>query len=304
MFNTNDSLLWHHERNEIYTVKSGYRISRYEHGTRIGANDVLWKRVWELQVPPKLRDFMWRALREVLPTKVCLQSKGIDVDGLCPLCFSMETVDHTFLHCAKVVKCWHLVAIVNLTANDSLDGKFRRCGMIRNNYGRQPADVTQMDESQQSFLLNVGWSLFTDAALFHNEGATGFGCIAESAEGGWIGVVSGFQEGVFDPAVAEAIACRYAINYATHFLEGTGVVYTDSQVLVQALSSSKVDFSAYGLIIQNCKLLLDARPNIEVKWITRHLNRAAHSLARGSIRFSRYVIWETIPDVISSFYRY
>ncbi|KAJ8899152.1 hypothetical protein K2173_011780 [Erythroxylum novogranatense] len=252
MFNTNDSLLWHHERNGIYTVKSGYRISRYEHGTRIGANDVLWKRVWELQIPPKLRDFMWRALRGVLPTK-----------------------------------CWHLIAIVNLTVNDSLDGKFRqvwndsgkevaelfsfvawhiwnarndflwdakilspnqivynvvshllewrslnRIRSSQNNYGRQPADVTQMDESHQSFLLNVGWSLFTDAALFHNEGATGFGCVAESAEGGWIEVVSGFQEGVFDPAVAEAIGRRYAINYATHFLEGTDVVYTDNQVLV------------------------------------------------------------------------
>ncbi|KAJ8769655.1 hypothetical protein K2173_005258 [Erythroxylum novogranatense] len=201
MFNTNDSLLWHHERNGIYTVKSGYRISRYEHGTRIGANDVLWKRVWELQVPPKLRDFMWRALHGVLPQRQVWNDSGKEVAELFSfVAWHIWNARNDFLWDAKILSPNQIVynAVSHLLEWRSLN----RIRSSHNNYGRQPGDVTQMDESQQSFLLNVGWSLFTDAALFHNEGAMGFGCVAESAKEGGLERMQ-VSEGIFDLLVVK-----------------------------------------------------------------------------------------------------
>lgn len=44
---------------------------------------VLWKRIWSLQLPGKMLNFIWRACSNVLPTAVALQSKRVNVTSWC-----------------------------------------------------------------------------------------------------------------------------------------------------------------------------------------------------------------------------
>lgn len=41
---------------------------------------LVWKILWDLKVPPKVKHFLWRAAYEILPTKDHLWSKQILVD--------------------------------------------------------------------------------------------------------------------------------------------------------------------------------------------------------------------------------
>lgn len=46
----------------------------------------LWKGVWRMEVPNKVRHFIWRAVSEPLPMKKNLLKQCVVTDGICGLC--------------------------------------------------------------------------------------------------------------------------------------------------------------------------------------------------------------------------
>ncbi len=74
-----DQVLWHYDRKGEYSVKSGYNLavqirdSEYPVSSR--DESCVWQAVWKLNVPPKVRIFLWRALLNILPTMEKLQVK-------------------------------------------------------------------------------------------------------------------------------------------------------------------------------------------------------------------------------------
>ena len=69
-----DQWYWTQEEGGIYSVKTGYRvrmdpiISPFSH---------LWTKICHLQIPPKVRIFVWIALRGFLPTADNLRSRMV-----------------------------------------------------------------------------------------------------------------------------------------------------------------------------------------------------------------------------------
>lgn len=45
-----------------------------------------WNLVWVSDVPTKVRFFLWRACREVLPSQTNLKAQGLEVDRGCAFC--------------------------------------------------------------------------------------------------------------------------------------------------------------------------------------------------------------------------
>ena len=43
----------------------------------------VWKEIWQLKVPPKIKNFLWRACRNTLPTKQALMKRKIVADPIC-----------------------------------------------------------------------------------------------------------------------------------------------------------------------------------------------------------------------------
>lgn len=55
----------------------------------------IWKSIWNLKVPSKIRHFCWKALNNTLPTKFNLKNREVDNNMLCPICSNhVETTDH------------------------------------------------------------------------------------------------------------------------------------------------------------------------------------------------------------------
>lgn len=72
---------------------------------------------WSLQVPTKVRLFIWKLVSNLLATRVNLKTRRICEDDVCPACMSCkESVEHLFLGCYWVQSAW-LVAGLNVDVN-------------------------------------------------------------------------------------------------------------------------------------------------------------------------------------------
>ena len=72
----------------IYSVKSGYRFL-LENSTQFQStyqDAEFWKNVWSLEVPSKIKNFVWRASKDALPVKKNLLRRKISQDGQCEIC--------------------------------------------------------------------------------------------------------------------------------------------------------------------------------------------------------------------------
>lgn len=82
-----DTRIWHYNKNGKYTVKSGYWVvSEIMSSNMEFRTSGEWKNVWNLQISPKVKTFLWRAIRDCLPVRATLQRKGIPVPLTCVHC--------------------------------------------------------------------------------------------------------------------------------------------------------------------------------------------------------------------------
>ena len=65
----------------------------------------------------------------------------------------------------------------------------------------------------------------------------------------------------------------------------------DALLIVQALSSSTLDNSVFGIIISDCKFLLNEINQCKVLHTKRSANRVAHFIARASVSQSDLIEW-------------
>ena len=111
-----DSVIWAWTPNRNFTVKSAYRVAQRslkEGATRPDPGDcsdnakmkVIWKMVWQLDCPNKIKHFMWRVCKNILPTRNRLKVKGVGCEDCCALCGSSETSGHILWDCKLAKKC-------------------------------------------------------------------------------------------------------------------------------------------------------------------------------------------------------
>ena len=101
-------------------MKSGYQFLMNElHKEDLGPSSTatakeLWHAVWHLQVPSKVKNLVWRACRNSLPTKMNLVRRKIIIDGTCDLCQTLqEDVQHALYLCPKLTELWQSVPLWN-----------------------------------------------------------------------------------------------------------------------------------------------------------------------------------------------
>ncbi|KAM6553480.1 hypothetical protein CsatB_014242 [Cannabis sativa] len=103
-----DCWSWRGERSGSFSVRSAYdllQISTY--GQQNQPNSGFWHRFWHLKIPPKVKNFMWRAITNTLLTCLELASRNVDLSSLCPVCHNAgETASHVLLNCSFAFSCW------------------------------------------------------------------------------------------------------------------------------------------------------------------------------------------------------
>ena len=84
-----DQLIWVGNKSEIFTVKSAYYVAwKILEGCDKGESSTgdtqapLWKKMWHLNIPAKVRNFAWRLCTDAIPTMLNINKRGIQV-GVC-----------------------------------------------------------------------------------------------------------------------------------------------------------------------------------------------------------------------------
>ncbi|XP_021593063.1 uncharacterized protein LOC110600514 [Manihot esculenta] len=274
-----DKLIWHFEKRGFYMVKTAYycALSMLGQHLRVGTSD-LWKKVWALDVPPKVQDFIWRLFRGVLPTRDNLTRRGVDVPLGCLFCDANESIDHLFFSCPMVGEVWRLVGVALSNSWLSFQDLFLHIHAIHSAANTFYTDYLDCGLDKQrapgpSLLSNNAgsassasdWLAYVDCATFSTSDLFGFGVVFEDAEGVFSIAISGYTEGRGSPAIAEALALRQCLMYARDAFLQAGSIFIDSQ-------------------------------------IRRSANKAAHLLARQSIRFDRFKLWVNMPECLFEHY--
>ena len=106
-------MVWPFTTDGNYSVKSAYCLLASEEGnansspSTITEQKCLWKKLWQIQSPTKIRYFMWRAARDSLSTKQNLRAGHVLVDETCELCGEQkETLMHSLWLCDQAQYVW------------------------------------------------------------------------------------------------------------------------------------------------------------------------------------------------------
>ncbi|KAH9723192.1 reverse transcriptase domain-containing protein [Citrus sinensis] len=106
-----DEVLWHYDKRGNYSVKSGYQLalrSKFPDSTSCTeASHKYWSSLWTLELPEKLKIFMWRASNNLLPSAENLWKRKVVEEPTCKRCnLRVETISHALLECKAARKIW------------------------------------------------------------------------------------------------------------------------------------------------------------------------------------------------------
>ena len=107
-----DNLFWPFTHNGVYNSKFEYRFLKVEGAPNVelelvASEKTMWKEVWSLQIPNKMRNLLWRACWNSLPTKQSLVRHTIIDDPLCDRCKMVpETPLHALWSCHELDVVW------------------------------------------------------------------------------------------------------------------------------------------------------------------------------------------------------
>ncbi|XP_062028342.1 uncharacterized protein LOC133744218 [Rosa rugosa] len=172
--NANDRYVWHFDKKGQYSVRSGYYV--FMNSMEVAARSVAsssknecalrgyWNKIWQAAVPPKVRIFMWRLLRDILPTRSALKSRRVVLPNYkCVFCNKVEeTSMHLFFKCGALSGFWMCGPLKLVTMEQS--GSCMRDWIFD--------QIEGMAEEQVNYFFMALWTVWTERNnLVWNDGA-------------------------------------------------------------------------------------------------------------------------------------
>jgi len=122
-----DIVAWHFVRKGVFSVKSAYHVLEDEAESKLvrqrgesssqslGSRKQMWKKLWRVPRPPKIKQCVWRVAHNSLAHKMNIKSKKISLDTRCPVCLKYdEDGAHCFFKCKEVRKVWRELGLETL----------------------------------------------------------------------------------------------------------------------------------------------------------------------------------------------
>ncbi|XP_058741777.1 uncharacterized protein LOC131614170 [Vicia villosa] len=83
----------------------------------------MWKQIWSAPIHTRVRNFLWRLAKNILPTRGNLVKKGVKTTTECPLCHeSEENMDHLFFQCHFSRQVWFVSPLgLRIDVNSCVD---------------------------------------------------------------------------------------------------------------------------------------------------------------------------------------
>lgn len=106
-----DTLIWRFDKHGKYSVKSGYQLvvkDNFKNDPSCSdSSKSRWDVIWSNEIPEKVKIFMWRAAKNLLPTASNLWKEKIVLEPMCLRCgCKCEDVAHALLECKSARRVW------------------------------------------------------------------------------------------------------------------------------------------------------------------------------------------------------
>ncbi|PNT74375.1 hypothetical protein BRADI_1g13505v3 [Brachypodium distachyon] len=110
-----DFVSWQYSKLGIFTVKSSYHLEwDHQHGRKLRrtathdtSNSPIWKILWSLNVPAKIKIHCWRSLLGAIPCFGVLANRNMQNFSQCPICqVDCESIGHVFFKCQRAKQIW------------------------------------------------------------------------------------------------------------------------------------------------------------------------------------------------------
>ncbi|KAL0003981.1 hypothetical protein SO802_011542 [Lithocarpus litseifolius] len=108
-----DVITWPLNCDGVYSVRSGYHLlldmdlNELPRTSDLSNSKRLWKGIWGLRVPNRVKNLIWRAGSDSLPSKSNLRKRKIPIDATCLNCgLEPETTVHATWLCPSLVQVW------------------------------------------------------------------------------------------------------------------------------------------------------------------------------------------------------
>ncbi|GKV48920.1 hypothetical protein SLEP1_g55702 [Rubroshorea leprosula] len=306
-----DNCLWHFTKHGSYTVRSGYHraINMARNHVRPSASSTIFggNRLWSLDIPEKVRLFIWSAYKNVIPTKDNLHKKRAEVDLECSMCgMEKESVFHSLMSCSLARTVW-LGCPLNLHVSklqvDDFATFFDNTACI---LGKEQfelfyllgATVMQKATKTRWHPPDLGFiKLNVDGATSVQSAAFGMGALARNDSGEVLATMACKGQGAAEPEVVEACSLQSSLHWAQSLAFGRIIVESDCATIVSAITSETFNMnSSLGLILLDCKALLASFKSCRLQHVRRTANAVAHELARRALTTEANEFWvDDIP---------
>ncbi|XP_075508178.1 uncharacterized protein LOC142545090 [Primulina tabacum] len=110
-----DRICWGLTSSGNFSISSAYELIM---GIQNHTTDNLWGMIWKLEVPYRIRAFLWLVRHEKIMSNVERVKRGFTTSGMCVMCQNdMEDVDHIFRKCEKAREIWRCFMSTNAFQN-------------------------------------------------------------------------------------------------------------------------------------------------------------------------------------------
>lgn len=101
-----DRLVWEGERSRVYSIHNGYRILMHSVSHPF-SNHAVFKQIWKVQCPPKIKIATWKFVHGFVATRECLFFRKIAPNPFCPRCnVERESTNHVLRVCVCARNVW------------------------------------------------------------------------------------------------------------------------------------------------------------------------------------------------------
>lgn len=106
-----DEVMWHFDKKGEYSTKSGYQLALKINCPKAPSSSnnssKNWNALWALDLPEKVKIFMWKAALNIMPIAENLWKRKIIKEPICQRCRKgVETISHALFECKVSKKIW------------------------------------------------------------------------------------------------------------------------------------------------------------------------------------------------------